>query len=236
MCARRGFADQLQYKRQHYYRYIIQALKEMKGSTLTWSCCSWTPDRGTLHGWGIENKGYWHCRRFLGAKAGRQRRAWPCWGSGLRSERERDAADVYRYGCGLRRSRCRSLTFVLAVQRVDPPQPHQSHEQQNGPHDLHEETTLPRRHSSTLTPQDSPMFTLITFFNTSWELSVILVEVRAHWELCDSVWNLTLCLLRMVQFFHSRSRTCCADPMASSFDPHRGEHQPVNLHPAAHYT
>lgn len=34
------------------------------------------------------------------------------------------------------------LTLVLAVQRVHSPQPHQAHEQDDRPHDLHEETHL----------------------------------------------------------------------------------------------
>lgn len=55
-------------------------------------------------------------------------------------------------------------------------------------------------------------------------------------ELCDCVWNLTLCLLRMVQFFHSRSLTCCPDPMPSLFHPLRGQHQPGNLYSAGNYT
>lgn len=41
------------------------------------------------------------------------------------------------------------------------------------------------------------------------------IEVWAHWKLCEFVWNLTRCLLRMVQFFHSRRLTCCPDPMPS---------------------
>lgn len=53
------------------------------GVQLTWSCCSWTPSQEILHGWGIENTGYWHYRRFPGSMAGPLWRAWPCWGSGL---------------------------------------------------------------------------------------------------------------------------------------------------------
>lgn len=34
------------------------------------------------------------------------------------------------------------LTLVLAVQRVHSPQPHQAHEQDDRPHDLHEEAHL----------------------------------------------------------------------------------------------
>lgn len=48
--------------------------------------------------------------------------------------------------------------------------------------------------------------------------------------MCGSVWNLTLCLLRMVQFFHSRSLTCCPEPMPSPVHPLWGEHQPGNLY------
>lgn len=42
------------------------------------------------------------------------------------------------------------LTFVLAVQRIHPPQPHQPHEEQDGPHDLHEEPSLEQPHSSSV--------------------------------------------------------------------------------------
>lgn len=56
-------------------------------ATLTWSCCSWTPSRGIRHGWGTGNRGCWRCRRFPGSTAGPQRRASPCWGSGLRESR-----------------------------------------------------------------------------------------------------------------------------------------------------
>lgn len=58
--------------------------------TLTWSCCSWTPSQGIHHGWGTENKDYWHCKRFLGSMAGLLRMAWPCWGSGLSQKKHNE--------------------------------------------------------------------------------------------------------------------------------------------------
>lgn len=140
ICTHRGFVEQGEYRNEKYLKIRAKMDPLLKLFTLTWSCCSWTPDQEIPHEWGIENMGYWHCRGFPGSKAGPQRRAWPCWGSGLRVER----------GCehgSRRRHRWRLLTFVLAVQGVHPPQPHQPHEQQHRPQDLQEETSLERRHS-----------------------------------------------------------------------------------------
>lgn len=41
--------------------------------------------------------------------------------------------------------------------------------------------------------------------------------------------DFTLCLLRIVQFFHSRSLTSFPAPMAPLSHPRRGWHQPTNL-------
>ena len=113
---------------------------------LTWSCCSWTPDLGIHHGWGTGSRGCWRCRRSPGSKVGFQRRAWPCWGSGLKPappgrkvealRREGPCVETHTIRMGM------WPTFVLAVRRMGSSQPHQSYEQHHRPHGLHEEPTL----------------------------------------------------------------------------------------------
>lgn len=48
-------------------------------------------------------------------------------------------------------------------------------------------------------------------------------------SLVDDWKDFTLCLLRMVQFFHSRSLICSPAPMAPPFHPRRSWHLPTNL-------
>lgn len=135
-------------------------------ATLTQSCCSWTPSREIRHGWGTGNRGCWHCRRFPGSTAGHLRRALPCWGSGLRERRNIYISRFTRaewknsksaFWC-LPGNVC-LLTLVLAVQRVHSSQPHQAHEQDHWPHDLHKETHLVEErydHSQDLSLQGDP--------------------------------------------------------------------------------
>lgn len=82
------------------------------------------------------------------------------------------------------------LTLMLLVQRVGLPEPHQTAEEQQRPEDLHKETHLDEEEFSptqTFLPKQEAYGCLLT--TLSWRASLN-----------------TFCLLRRVQFFHSKRR------------------------------